>query len=171
YAWRTVAQGSPDSYPLQVLTTVLAQGESSRLYKTLVDEKQLALQAASFPIALEKGGMFAMFSIGRSPDQDINGLATEFDQIVERVQSEGITEQEFLRARNQIETQYAGGFNSVLDKAQALAQAETFFGDPDHVNTEIDHLMKVTREDVQRVAKTYLTPANRVVLKYLVPNH
>ncbi|MCB0713077.1 MAG: insulinase family protein [Ignavibacteriae bacterium] len=171
YAWRTVAQGSPDAYPLQVLTTVLAQGESSRLYKTLVDEKQMALQAASFPITLENGGMFAMFSIGRSPDQDINGLATEFDQIVKRVQSEGITEQEFLRARNQIETQYAGGFNSVLEKAQALAQAETFFGDPNHVNTEIDHLMKVTREDVQRVAKTYLTPANRIVLKYLVPNH
>ncbi len=171
YAWRTVGQGHPDSYALQVLTTVLAQGESSRLYRTMVDEKQLSLQAGSFPMSLEEGGMFAMFAIGRSPGQSIDDLAEEFDEIVEQVQSEGITEHEFQRARNQIETQYAGSFNSVLDKAQALAQAETYFNDPNRVNTEIDRLMGVKREDVQRVAKSYLKPENRVVLKYVVPNN
>ena len=170
YAWRTQDQGHPDAYALQFLTTVLAQGESSRLYRTIVDEKQLALQASSFPFSLEKGGLFAMLGIGRSPAQQFDELEQEFDAIVETVKKEGITDQEFQRARNQIETRYANSFNNVLDKAQSLAQAETYYGDPGRINTEIDRLMAVTKDDVQRVAKTYLTTNNRVILKYTVPN-
>ncbi|MCE2503579.1 MAG: insulinase family protein [Chlorobi bacterium] len=170
YAWRTPQQSHPDSYALQLLTTVLAQGESSRLYRTMVDEKQLALQATSFPFSLEKGGLFAMLAISRSPAQSLDELAEELDAIIEKVRGEGITDQEFQRARNQIETQYANSFNSVVEKARALAHAEAYYADPGRINTEIDRLMAVRKEDIQRVANAYLTTENLVVLKYTLPN-
>ena len=74
------------------------------------------------------------------------------------------------KAKNQIETQYAGRFNSVLDKAQALASAQIFFNDPERVNTEIEKYRAVTREDVQRVARKYLTNENRTTIRYVVPS-
>lgn len=168
YVYRTVEQGNPDAYALEYLSTILANGNSSRLYRTMVDEKQIALQSVAFPFTLEKGGLFGMLAISRTPTSDLDGLGTEFNAIIEKVKNEGVTEREFQKARNQIETQHANSFNNVLDKAQALAQAQTFFGDPNRVNTELDRYMKVTREDVQRVAKKYLTKENRIVLRYLV---
>lgn len=168
YIYRTTEQGNPDAYALSYLSTILANGNSSRLYRTMVDEKQIALQAVAFPFMLEKGGLFGMLSISRTPTSDLGVLATEFDAIIEKVKAEGVTDREFQKARNQIETQQANSFNNVLDKAQALAQAETFYGDPNRVNTELERYMKVTREDVQRVAKKYLTRENRIVLRYLV---
>lgn len=112
-----------------------------------------------------------MLAISRTPTSDLAVLGTEFDAIINKVKTSGVTEREFQKARNQIETQHANSFNNVLDKAQALAQAETFFGDPNRVNTEIERYMKVTQADVQRVAKKYLTNENRIVLRYLVPAH
>lgn len=168
YVYRTVEQGNPDAYALEYLSTILANGNSSRLYRTMVDEKQIALQSVAFPFTLEKGGLFGMLAISRTPTSDLDGLGTEFNAIIEKVRNEGVTDREFQKARNQIETQHANSFNNVLDKAQALAQAQTFFGDPNRVNTELERYMKVTREDVQRVAKKYLTKENRIVLRYLV---
>lgn len=168
YVYRTVEQGNPDAYALEYLSTILANGNSSRLYRTMVDEKQIALQSVAFPFTLEKGGLFGMLAISRTPTSDLDGLGTEFNAIIEKVKNEGVTDREFQKARNQIETQHANSFNNVLDKAQALAQAQTFFGDPNRVNTELERYMKVTREDVQRVAKKYLTKENRIVLRYLV---
>lgn len=170
YVYRTPEQGAKDAYALEYLATILARGNSSRLYRTMVDEKQLALQSTSFPFSLEKGGLFGMFAITRTPADDLGVLGTEFDAVIEDVKQNGVTEREFAKARNQIETQYANSFNSVLSKAQALAQATTFYNDPNRVNSEIDEYMQVTRQDVQRVAKKYLTRENRVVLKYLVGN-
>ena len=167
YAYRTAAQGAEDAYALEYLATILARGNSSRLYRTMVDEKQLALQSSAFPFSLEKGGLFGMFTIGRTPGDDLAVLGKEFDAIIEDVKQNGVTEREFAKARNQIETQFANSFNSVLSKAQALAQAATFYDDPNRVNSEIDDYMAVTLADVQRVAKKYLSQENRVVLRYL----
>lgn len=168
YAYRTAPQGSDDSYALDYLSTILASGNSSRLYRTLVDEKQMALQAQSFPFTLENGGLFGMLAITREPTADLGEISAELDAMIEDVKKNGVTEREFQKARNQIETRYAGSMNSVLSKAQALAQAATFFDDPNMVNEELNKYMAVSIDDIRRVAKKYLTPENRVTLKYLV---
>jgi predicted Zn-dependent peptidase len=168
YGYRTVGKGHPDSYALDMLTTIMANGNSSRMYRVMVDEKQIAVAAQAFPLTLENAGIMGLFAISH-PTVAVETMAAEFDDLIEEVQQNGVTEEEFQKARNQIETQYAHQFTDVMDKAQALASYETFFGDPGLINTEIERTMAVTREDIQRVARTYLKSSNRVVLKYLPP--
>ena len=151
-----------------MLATILATGNSSRLYSHMVDQKQLALNVQAFPLDLENGGLLGLFAVSH-PTVTMDQLGTAFSHEIEDVQKNGVTEEEFQKARNQIETQFARRFDNALDKAQALASYETYFNDPSLINTEINRYMSLTREDIQRVANQYLTPQNRVVLKYLPP--
>lgn len=168
YVYRGAAQGTPDAYALEYLTTILATGNSSRFYREMVDTKQLAVSVQAFPLDLENGGMFGLFAVAH-PTTTMEQLAAEFDREVADVTTNGVTEEEFLKARNQLETQYARRFNDPLDKAMALASYETFYGDPNLINTEIERYMRVTSDDIREVARTYMQPSNRVVLKYLTP--
>lgn len=169
WVYRTPDRNHPDATALEYLATILARGESSRLHRTMVDEEELALQATSFSQNLEMGGLFGMLAIGRGGNDAFERLAGSMEEIVEDVRENGVTEREFQKARNQIETSLASRFNSVLSRAMALATATTFEGDPNGVNTELDRYLAVRLEDVQRVARKYLVPNNRVVLRYVVP--
>jgi predicted Zn-dependent peptidase len=168
YGYRTVGHGNPDAYALDILSRILAIGNSSRMYRDMVDEKQIAVEADAFLREYEKAGFFNLLAIAH-PNVTMDQLATEFDKQIDEVQKSGVTEREFQKARNQVKTEYAGRFNDALQKAQSMATYETFYNDPGVINTEIDRYMAVTREDIQRVAKKYLVPTNRVVLKYLPP--
>jgi predicted Zn-dependent peptidase len=151
-----------------MLATILGTGNSSRLYSEMVDKKQMAVGVQAFPLMLEKGGILGLFAVSH-PTVTMDQLAAEFKSQIEAVQKNGVTQEEFEKARNQVETQYARQFNDALDKAQALAEYETYFNDPSLINTEINRYMAVSREDIQRVAQKYLVPSNRVVLRYLTP--
>jgi predicted Zn-dependent peptidase len=166
YGYRTPKMSEPDSYAMSLLTRVLANGNSSRLYRDMVDEHQLAVQVASFPFSLEGAGMTAILAIAH-PSTTVEQLGAAFDKEVADVQATGVTDEEFQKARNQFETEFASRYTEALDKAMALAEYKTFYNDPNMINTEIDRYMAVTREDLQRVARKYLNPSNRVVLKYL----
>ncbi len=165
-AYHTPAQGSPDSYALDMLSTVLSGGQSSRMYKALVDEQKIALQAASFPFSMEDPGLYLTFGIvnmGVNPDD----LEKAMDAEIEKVKAELITEKEFQKIRNQMESQFVQQNSSAVGIAEQLANYHVYYKDANLINTEIDRYMKVTREDLQRVAKKYLTKENRVVLQYL----
>lgn len=168
YGYRTVGRGHPDAYAMSLLTTVLAEGNSSRLYREMVTDKQAAVQVAAFPFTLEHTGMITILAIAH-PSTTMEQLGSMFDEEVRKVATNGVTVEELAKARNQFETSFAARFNNAMDKAQALADYETFDNDPGLINTEFDKYMAVTREDIQRVAKKYLLPTNRVVLKYLPP--
>jgi len=84
-----------------------------------------------------------------------------------RVREELISEQEFQKLRNQIESDFVSSNATVLGIAESLANYEMYFGDANLINTEIERYMKVTRGDIQRVAREYFHPGNRVVLYYL----
>ncbi|MDB5033707.1 MAG: processing peptidase [Chlorobi bacterium] len=168
FAYRTPKRGDKDAYAIELLATIMATGNSSRLYRDMVDQKQLALNVQAIPLDLENGGLLGLFAVSH-PTVTMGQLAEGFGREIEDVQNNGVTEEEFQKARNQIETQYARRFDNALDKAMALASYETYFGDPALINTEINRYMSITREDIQRVARTYLNPQNRVVLKYFPP--
>ena len=78
-----------------------------------------------------------------------------------------ITEREFQKIQNQIESDFIAGNARVAGIAESLANYHVYFGDANLINTEIDKFRKVTREDIKRVANKYLTKENRVVLHYL----
>jgi predicted Zn-dependent peptidase len=169
YAYAGVKKGAPDSYALDLLTTILGTGKSSRLYRDMVDEKQLAVEVEAFPISLESGGITGLLAIAH-PTVTMDQVAAEFDKQIADVQNNGVTQEEFEKALNQIKTQTAKAFTSALDKAEALAESETYFGDPGRINTEMDRYLAVTRDDIKRVAQQYLDAKHRIVLKYVTPS-
>lgn len=165
-AYRIPAQGTEDYYAVSMLGTLLSQGESSRLYKALVDEQQKALFAGNFPLPTEDPGLSIAFSI-TNIGVDPKDLEAALDAEIEKVQKELISEREFQKLRNQIENDFISSNSSVAGIAESLANYKMYYGDANLINTEIDRYMKVTREDIQRVAKKYFNKNNRVVLYYL----
>ncbi|HCM77739.1 MAG TPA: peptidase M16 [Cytophagales bacterium] len=160
------AQGTPDSYALNMLSTVLSGGQSSRMYKSLVDEQKKAYVVQAFPFASEDPGLYIVFglaNVGVSVDELENGM----DEEIKKVQNELVSEKEFQKVRNQIESSYVQKNASMVGIAEQLADYHVYYGDASLINTELDRFMKITREDLQRVANKYLTKENRVVLHYL----
>jgi predicted Zn-dependent peptidase len=160
------AQGTPDYYAVTMLANLLSNGKSSRLYKSVVDEKQKALFAGTFPLPTEDPGLalaFAIANMGVAADDLEKAINVE----IERVQNELISESEFQKLRNQMESEFINNYSTMAGIAENLANYHVYFGDANLINTELDRYMKVTREDILRVAKEYFRHDNRVVLYYL----
>ena len=165
-AYHMPAQGTPDYYALNVLTNLLSGGQSSRLNKALVDEQQKALFVGAIPLSAEDPGLFITLGIAAA-GVDVNEFENSMDKELEKVKSELITEREFQKIQNQIESEFITGNARVAGIAESLANYHVYFGDANLINTEIDKYRKVTRDDIKRVANKYLTKENRVVLHYL----
>lgn len=166
YGYKMPPQDSDEAYALQMLSTLLSGGQSSRFYKKLVDQDQLALQVMSIPLTLESGGLFISFgltNIGKSPEDLENGMQTE----IEKVKNELISDQELQKLRNQMENAFVSSNSTVAGIAESLADYYVYYGDANLINSEIDRYMAVTKEDIMNVAKKYLVEDNRVVLYYL----
>ncbi|MER2998995.1 M16 family metallopeptidase [Pontibacter populi] len=165
-AYHIPAQGTPDHYALSMLTTLLSGGESARLPKALVDKQQKAVAALSVPFPTEDPGLFLTYAIA-SVGTEAQALEDAMNAEIERVKTEPLSDKEFQKLRNQIESQFVQQNSTVAGRAENLANYHVYYKDANLINTEIDRYMKVTKEDIQRVAKEYLTKDNRVVLHYL----
>lgn len=165
-AYRAPKQGSNEYYAFNVLSTILSGGSSSRLNKTIVDEKQLAVASGAFNYALEDAGLFIIYGIanaGVKPEI----LEANFDSIIATVKTNLAGEREFQKVKNQTTTAFVTRNATMEGIAETLANYEVYFGDANLINTEINKFDKVTREDLLNVAKKYLNKDNRVVLYYV----
>jgi zinc protease len=156
--------GDPDSYPLHIVSKILSDGQSSRIYRSLVYKKQLAVAAFGQGNLIEDPNLFFAVAIvqpGRTPDEAEKALIAELD----RLKSELISEAELQQAKNQFARDYVIGRESNQQKATHLAHAIVLHdGDVTTADGEFDIFMNVTREDVQRVARTYFTPDSRLIM-------
>jgi zinc protease len=165
-AYRAPKQGSDEYYAFRLLSTILSGGESSRMNKVLVDQKQMAVQAGALPFFNEDAGLFITFSfanMGVKPEDLEKGI----DSVVNDLKSGLVSEKEFQKVRNQIETDFVSSNATMAGIAESLANYEVYFGDAALINTELARFQKVTREDLLNVAKKYLNKDNRVVLYYV----
>ncbi|HEX7410713.1 MAG TPA: insulinase family protein, partial [Bacteroidales bacterium] len=145
---------------------LLSDGQSSRLSKSIVDKQQKALQVMAIPFALEDPGLFIIFGLVNMgvtlPDLE-GSIETEID----KVKTEDISDMEFKKLQNKIENDFVTDNSTMAGIAEHLANYQVYYGDANLINTEIGRYMKVTRDDLKRVANKYLNKENRVVLYYL----
>jgi len=165
-AYHIPSQTDPDYYAVEMLTKILADGQSSRLYKALVDNQQIALQSGAFTIPTEHPGLFiamALSNTGIGPDQ----LSTSMDEEIKKVQEELISDREFEKIRNQIENDIISEKATMAGIAENLALNHVFFGGAEQFNAKLDKYMAVDKEDIREAARKYLLRDGRVVLYYL----
>lgn len=158
--------GHPDAYPLHILAKVLSDGQSSRIYRSLVYEKQMALAAFGEAKLIEHPNYFYAVGITQGatpPDALLKAMTTEID----RLKTELITPDELNRAKRQFARDYIFGRETIQQKAIHLAHAVVIHDDITTADGEFDLFQAVTAEDVRRVAQKYFTPDTRLVITIL----
>jgi zinc protease len=167
HAWRAPKETHPDAYPLDLLGSILSKGRSSRLYRRLVDQDQVAVNVDAFAFLQEQAGLVGVFATGQR-GVELEQLDAVIKDEIESVREKGVTEDEFQKVRNQQEAEFATSFGSMFSRAKNLARYHVFYGDANLINTELDRYLKVKREDLQRVAKEYLRDEAAQILRYPV---
>ncbi len=166
-AYRTPGMTSKESIALELASSVLSSGASSRMYKKMVDDKKEALQVGCFNYALEDYGAYITYALPNGKFT-LDALLKDMDEEIVKLQNQLISETEFTKIRNQYENDYIGKNAKVLGVAENLADGYTFQNkNTNHINEELDEVRKVTREDIQNVVKKYLNRNQRVVVYYL----
>jgi zinc protease len=165
-AYHITFDGNPDSYPLHIAAKVLSDGQTSRIYSKLVYEKQMAVAAFGNANLIEDPNLFYAVAIvqpGHTPEEVTAALIAELD----RLKTEPITDHELQRSKNQFARDYIMGRESNQQKATHLAHAVVIHHDIKTADGEFDIFQNITVADVQRVARTYFRPENRLVLTLL----
>src|SRR3984885_11613173 len=161
--YKIPARYSPDSYPLDLASNILAGGESSRLYQALVYKDQIAVQSAGFGNFTEDPNLFWAYAImnqGHTAEEGEKSLVGVLDGLKTAPVEAG----ELEKAKNQEISGYVLGRDTDEQKAVALASAAVIGKDPGLANTELDHYLTASAADVQRVAKDYFQSAHATVL-------
>lgn len=165
-AFHIPAQGTKEFYAVDMLNQLLSQGQSSRLNKSLVDEKEIALFAGAFTYNTEDPGLtlaYSLANMGVDPKQVEDAMNAEWD----RVKTEPISDSEFQKLRNQVENDFITRNSTVAGIAESLANYHLYLGDANLINTEINRYLEVTKEDLVNAAKKYYVKENRVVLYFM----
>jgi len=158
---------SPDFYPLSILDLVLLNGESSRLYKRLVRDEQLALSVYGGMSETIDPLLFTIYVKPR-PGVDLNRLEAVIEEELGKIKKEGISEKEREKALNMIRSGFYFGLQTNAGKANQLGSTEVLYGSYEKLFTQMDNYAAVKREQVQEAAKKYLTDDNKTVGK-LIP--
>ncbi len=158
----------PDYYACDLLTDILGRGESSRLYQQLVKEKKVFTSISSYSMGSIDPGLVVVS--GRlQQGKELAESERVVDEILESIVSNGVSEEELEKVKNQAGSTLEFGEVEVMNRAMNLAFA-TLSGDPNFVNEEADRIAAVTRQDIQRVAKDILKSENSNVLYYEAVN-
>jgi predicted Zn-dependent peptidase len=162
-AYKAVPGNTADFYALQVLSAGLQGGQSSRLYQKLLKEKELVTNVGGFMD--EKRGVGALYTFatlrqGAKPEEVEALIYGE----IERLKKEPIADWELQKAKNTTRRGFVTGLQSSISRAISLGQYTTYYNDPNLINTRLDKVMAVTKEDVQRVANKYLSDTSRIVI-------
>ena len=164
--YRTPSMKTRDARVLDMISSILSDGKSSRLYKKMVDDKKMALQIGAFNYSQEDYGMYILYGLPMGQNTT-ESLVKEVDEEIVKLQTELISEKDFQKLQNKFENQYVNGNASVEGIAENLASFYLLYGDVNLINTEIDIYRSITREEIREVAKKYLNPNQRLLLDYV----
>jgi len=161
--YKMPARYAPDSYPLDMASNILAGGESSLLYQSLVYKDRIAVEAGGFGYFTEDPNLFWAYAIMNQGHTAAEGEQSVVN-VLEDLKAKAVDSKELEKARNQEISGFILGRETDQEKGDAIGAATVLGKDPHMVNTELDRYLKVTADDVQRVARQYFTKQQSTVL-------
>ena len=165
-SYRTPSMKTRDARILDMISTILSDGKSSRLYKKIVDDKKMALQIGAFSYSQEDYGMYIIYGMPQG-ENTATDLVREIDEEIVKLQTELISEKDLQKLKNIYDNNYVNSNSSVEGVAENLASFYLLYGDVNLINTEIDMYRSITREEIRDIAKKYLNPNQRLILDYV----
>ncbi|MDG2341643.1 MAG: pitrilysin family protein [Cytophagales bacterium] len=165
-SYRTPSMKDRDAYILDMISSILSGGKSSRLYKKMVDDKKISLQVQAVNLSLEDYGAYVILSLPIG-DNKLPTLYDNIDEEIEKLKSELISEREYEKLQNIFENNFVNSNSSMAGIANSLARNYMLYGDTDLINTTINIYKSITREEIKEVANKYLNKDNRVLIDYL----
>ena len=166
YAFRTPSATERDSSVLNYISTYLSGGESSVLYKKLVDEKEMALAVQAINIDQEDYSMFAILILPQG-ETSFEDLINEVEVEISKIQKEMISENDYQKIQNNLENIYVSSLGSVSGISQSLARYHNIYEDASMINKISDIVRSVSIEEIQAVANKYLNKDQRLIMEYL----
>lgn len=161
---------SPEIPSIELLSTILAESKSSRLYTNIVHKKKLAKSASCFVWGNELGGLLVISCIGLY-NSDLYELEKNITEEVENLIVSAVSESELEKAKNNLESYMVDTLQTNIGKAEFLAFFKTYFKNTGMINTVLEKYTKITVNDIKMAAAKYLASDNRVVLYYLDKDH
>jgi zinc protease len=165
-AYRTPSMKTRDARVLDMISTILSDGKSSRMYKKIVDDKKMALQIGAFSYSQEDYGTYILYGLPQAPHTAADVLK-EVDEEIVKLQTELISPKELEKLKNKYENTYVNSNSSIEGIADNLATYYMLYKDVNLINTELDIYRSITREEIRDIAKKYLNTNQRLVLDYI----
>ena len=165
-AYRTPSMKTRDARVLDMISTILSDGKSSRLYKKIVDDKKMALQIGAFSYNQEDYGTYILYGLPQGEFTSENILA-EVDAEIVNLQTNLISENELQKLKNKYDNSFVDSNSSVEGIADNLATYYMLYKDVNLINTEVEMYRSITREEIRDIAKKYLNPNQRLILDYV----
>ncbi len=159
------AYGTRDAYALDIFTELLCGGETSPMYKTVVNEKRTGLMAAGMSMGLEHPGVYLFQGIPNNVDVSV--LEADIDAVLYSVLENGVSDEEFQKVMNSVEFSTAYSNSRIEGIAEQLATNYTYLKDTENVNRSLENYTQFTKEEVLEIAKKYFVPAEKISLYYL----
>ena len=165
-AWPSVPRLHPDSYPLDVLARILADGKNAPLYQVIVEEEKLAPGVSAFNGSQELAGRFTL-TVRAFPDVDLDSVQAALEAGFARFEENGVPPEELARVLAGTETAFYAGLASNIGKAFQLADYALFADDPGFLQEDLRRTLAVTADDVMRVYREYLADRPRVAASFV----
>lgn len=166
HAYRTPGMNTRDARILDMVSTILSTGKSSRMYKKIVDDKKMAMEVAALNFSQQDYGIYITFAIPMG-NISLVDLTKEMDEEIVKLQTELISEREYEKLQNIFENNFVNSNSSIEGIAHSLATYQMLYGDINLINTEIEIYRSITREEIREAAQKYLNPNQRLRLEYL----
>lgn len=166
YSYITPKSVDRDAYVLDYISSILTGGNSSRMYRRMVENEKVALQVFAFNQANQDYGTYTMAALIKGKP-NWEELTATMDDEIKKLQTELLSDKEFTKLQNQFETEYVTANSRIEGIASSLATYNMLYGNTNQINEELDIYRSITKEDIKRVANKYLNPNQRVEIKYL----
>lgn len=161
-AYKVPESKNEDYYALTILSDILSSGKSSRLYSSLVDKKQIATQVFTNYGESFDPTLFAFYAVTADKVNE-NDLEKAIYEEIEKIKTEGITEKELQKIKNQKLMEFYGQIETINGKSNNIGTYEVFFGNYKKMFDAPAAFNKVTVNDIKNVAKKYFKKTTRTV--------